>query len=201
MSRILYSDRAAEIIAWVEGRTLGAAERMLSLRSGLDLHAERGGKNSIIVTRLVERDLVVRDIVDSAFGHAGQKCSACSLAIVEAELYDEPEGLHSLDLREQRLWTQKIVADILYINRTITGAIVQRQPFGGCKASSYGGGNKAGGPNYLIQLMRPEQRGLPREGAPVNRAVARLSRQPPLRSDPQQSGHCQRAHRTAQSLA
>ena len=39
----------------------------------------------------------------------------------------------------------------LYINRTITGAIVGRQPFGGFKMS--GGGTKAGGPDYLLQFL------------------------------------------------
>ncbi len=41
----------------------------------------------------------------------------------------------------------------LYINRTITGAIVARQPFGGFKMS--GVGSKAGGPDYLLQFLEP----------------------------------------------
>ena len=41
----------------------------------------------------------------------------------------------------------------LYINRTCTGAIVARQPFGGFKLS--GVGSKAGGPDYLTQFMDP----------------------------------------------
>ncbi|VEP15695.1 Bifunctional proline dehydrogenase/delta-1-pyrroline-5-carboxylate dehydrogenase [Hyella patelloides LEGE 07179] len=41
----------------------------------------------------------------------------------------------------------------LYINRTITGAIVDRQPFGGFKLS--GVGSKAGGPDYLLQFLDP----------------------------------------------
>jgi len=41
----------------------------------------------------------------------------------------------------------------LYINRTITGAIVARQPFGGYKLS--GVGSKAGGPDYLLQFLLP----------------------------------------------
>ena len=40
------------------------------------------------------------------------------------------------------------MAGNLYINRGITGAIVNRQPFGGMKLSAFGGGIKAGGPNY-----------------------------------------------------
>jgi RHH-type proline utilization regulon transcriptional repressor/proline dehydrogenase/delta 1-pyrroline-5-carboxylate dehydrogenase len=39
----------------------------------------------------------------------------------------------------------------LYLNRQITGALVQRQPFGGSRMS--GVGSKAGGPDYLLQFM------------------------------------------------
>ena len=41
----------------------------------------------------------------------------------------------------------------LYINRGITGAMVERQPFGGFKMS--GVGSKAGGPDYLLQFLEP----------------------------------------------
>ncbi len=41
----------------------------------------------------------------------------------------------------------------LYLNRGITGALVERQPFGGFKMS--GVGSKAGGPDYLLQFMDP----------------------------------------------
>jgi RHH-type proline utilization regulon transcriptional repressor/proline dehydrogenase/delta 1-pyrroline-5-carboxylate dehydrogenase len=41
----------------------------------------------------------------------------------------------------------------LYINRSITGAVVERQPFGGLKLS--GIGSKAGGPDYLLQFLEP----------------------------------------------
>src|SRR5690606_2405619 len=49
-------------------------------------------------------------------------------------------------------WLDGVQAGNLYVNRGITGAIVQRQPFGGWKRSSVGPGAKAGGPNYLIGL-------------------------------------------------
>lgn len=68
--------------------------------------------------------------------------------------YGLTAGLESLDPREHELWKNKIQAGNLYINREITGAIVQRQPFGGTKASSFGKGFKAGGPNYLLQLLK-----------------------------------------------
>ena len=47
----------------------------------------------------------------------------------------------------------EIVCGNLYINRPITGAIVQRQPFGGFKMS--GGGTKAGGREYLQNFLLP----------------------------------------------
>lgn len=251
------------------------AKQLLKLRPGLDLMAETGGKNSIIVTAMADRDLAVKDIVQSAFSYAGQKCSACSVLILEEEVYKDPlfkkqlkdatqslrvgsarnpsskinpliyppgnalkkalssleegeewllkpelnqenphllspgikwgvrpgsfiqqtelfgpllavicatdlteainianstsygltAGLHSLDEREHTYWLQHIQAGNCYINRTITGAIVERQPFGGTKASSFGPGAKAGGPNYLKQFLHFEQRSLPQEKA------------------------------------
>ena len=52
----------------------------------------------------------------------------------------------------EQAWTDFEVGN-LYINRTITGAIVARQPFGGFKMS--GVGSKAGGPDYLLQFLEP----------------------------------------------
>ena len=228
-------------------------------RPSLRLFAETSGKNSIVVSALADRDLAIRDIVRSAFGHAGQKCSAASLAILEAEVHDDPTfrrklrdaaaslrtgpstdpasvvtplmskagrdlhralttldtgeswlleprqdtndpclwspgiklgvqpgswfhqtecfgpvlglmrarhldeavafqnavgygltaGLHSLDEGEIATWRERVEAGNLYINRAITGAVVQRQPFGGWKRSAIGPGAKAGGPNYV----------------------------------------------------
>lgn len=253
------------------------ARHFMKLRPGLDLHAETGGKNALIITAMSDRDLAIYDLIHSAFGHAGQKCSACSLAILEAELYEDPQflrqlkegaeslvvgsawnpqakipplirppsevllkgltelepgeswllepkkdphnpklwspgiklgvkagsfmhqtelfgpvlgvmraetldeaihfangtpygltsGIHTLDDREQTYWKERIVAGNLYINRGITGAIVRRQPFGGCKASSFGSGAKAGGPNYVSQFAIASERDLPHEKAPL----------------------------------
>ncbi len=44
--------------------------------------AETSGKNALVVTPSADLDLAVADLVRSAFGHAGQKCSAASLAIL-----------------------------------------------------------------------------------------------------------------------
>ncbi|MEP6478200.1 MAG: proline dehydrogenase family protein [Rhodoglobus sp.] len=53
-----------------------------SWRADLPLLAETSGKNAIIVTPSADLDLAVADVVKSAFGHAGQKCSAASLVIL-----------------------------------------------------------------------------------------------------------------------
>jgi len=65
------------------------ARRFLAWRPDLRLFAETSGKNAMIVTALSDRDQAIRDLVRSAFGHNGQKCSAASLAICEAEVYDD----------------------------------------------------------------------------------------------------------------
>jgi 1-pyrroline-5-carboxylate dehydrogenase len=49
---------------------------------------EMGGKDSILVSEDADLDAAVEGVVASAFGFSGQKCSACSRAIVEAPLYD-----------------------------------------------------------------------------------------------------------------
>jgi 1-pyrroline-5-carboxylate dehydrogenase len=51
--------------------------------------AEMGGKDAIIVDSEADVDSAVLGVVTSAFGFQGQKCSACSRAIVDAAIYDE----------------------------------------------------------------------------------------------------------------
>lgn len=235
-----------------------------SWRPDLPLLAETSGKNAIIVMPSADLDLAASDLIKSAFGHAGQKCSAASLAILvgpvgrskrfarqlvdattslrvgpptdprnevgpvieppqgkldwalttldegerwlvepreldvdgsgrywspgirvgvapgsrmhleeffgpvlgvlharsldeaielqNAVAYGLTAGLHTQDPGDLATWLDRVEAGNLYVNRGITGAIVQRQPFGGWKRSSVGAGTKAGGPNYLIGL-------------------------------------------------
>lgn len=233
------------------------AQQIAHSNPATPLSAETGGKNAIILTASGDRDHAIMNVVASAFGNAGQKCSACSLLLVERSVYEDPNfmsklkdaatsmkvgsvwnagnmvgpmitnqnekllkglelepgeswlvpprfldkkryilaptvkigvrpgsysfrtelfgpmlsvaciesleegigfvnsldygltsGLQSLDEQEQKLWKDSLMAGNLYINRGITGAIVNRQPFGGMKLSAFGGGIKAGGPNY-----------------------------------------------------
>ncbi|MEA3055451.1 MAG: RHH-type transcriptional regulator, proline utilization regulon repressor / proline dehydrogenase, partial [Actinomycetota bacterium] len=72
------------------------ARLFLDWRPDLRLHAETSGKNALVITASADIDLAVRDLVRSAFGHAGQKCSAASLAIVESGVHDDPRFLRQL---------------------------------------------------------------------------------------------------------
>jgi 1-pyrroline-5-carboxylate dehydrogenase len=49
---------------------------------------EMGGKDSILVCKDADLDAAVAAVAASAFGFSGQKCSACSRAIIEAPIYD-----------------------------------------------------------------------------------------------------------------
>lgn len=223
--------------------------------------AEMGGKNAIIVDDDADLDQAVPQILASAFGFQGQKCSACSRAIVVDGIYERfvrrlveaaaslaigpaedprfamgpvvdnaardkimgyvelarqeakilyesqiPQGpcyapivilegvspdhrlaqeeifgpvltlLRAKDFRTAVDWANNsrfaltggvfsrspvhlalardaFKAGNLYLNRGITGALVNRQPFGGFRLS--GIGSKAGGPDYLKQFMEP----------------------------------------------
>src|SRR5690606_2850386 len=69
----------------------GASETARLFRSSrpdLPLLAETSGKNAIIVTPSADLDLAAADVARSAFGHAGQKCSAASLAILVGSVAD-----------------------------------------------------------------------------------------------------------------
>ena len=61
--------------------------RMLEQRPDLFLAAETGGKNATIVTAMADRDQAIKNVIYSAFGNSGQKCSATSLLILEKEIY------------------------------------------------------------------------------------------------------------------
>ncbi len=62
--------------------SIETARLFASWREDLDVLAETSGKNAIVVTPSADVDLAVADVVRSAFGHAGQKCSAASLLIL-----------------------------------------------------------------------------------------------------------------------
>ena len=69
---------------------------MLKDNPKLQLFAETGGKDVTVVTALSDRDQAIKHVLHSAFSHAGQKCSATSLLLLEAEIYDDPAFRKSL---------------------------------------------------------------------------------------------------------
>lgn len=260
------------MIAFTGSRNVGCAINRIAaegLATGPSLKkviAEMGGKNAVIVDTDADLDEAVKGVLHSAFGYAGQKCSACSRAIVLDGVYDRLlprliEAARSLTVgpaddqgtfvppvidREAfdrirryieigkgearcvletdtsaliertggyfigptifadvapaaRIAQEEIFGPVLavirardmnhaieifngtdyaltggifsrspanierarhececgnfYINRKITGALVDAQPFGGFRMS--GIGSKAGGPDYLIQFCEP----------------------------------------------
>ncbi len=87
-----------------------------------------------------------------------------AIAIANDTDYGLTSGLESLDPREQKIWSEKIAAGNLYINRVTTGAIVLRQPFGGIGYSAIGAGIKAGSPNYVLQFCNIKEGNTPTQG-------------------------------------
>ena len=87
------------------------------------------------------------------------------LAVIKAQNFDEAVaiangtnyaltgGLYSRTPSHIQKAQDEFEVGNLYINRSTTGAIVSRQPFGGFKLS--GVGSKAGGPDYLLQFLEP----------------------------------------------
>ena len=72
------------------------ARMFLGWKPEMKLFAETSGKNALIITAAADPDQAVKDLVRSAFGHSGQKCSAASLGIIEAQVYDNPAFLRQL---------------------------------------------------------------------------------------------------------
>ena len=71
--------------------------------------------------------------------------------------YGLTAGIQSLDAAECEYWIENVEAGNLYVNRGVTGAVVNRQPFGGWKKSSVGATAKAGGANYVATLRNWNQ--------------------------------------------
>ena len=83
-----------DLIAFTGSREVGLAINKLAAdtdpaqSSVKRVIAEMGGKNAIIVDSDADLDEAVQAVIGSAFGYAGQKCSACSRAIVHASCHD-----------------------------------------------------------------------------------------------------------------
>jgi RHH-type proline utilization regulon transcriptional repressor/proline dehydrogenase/delta 1-pyrroline-5-carboxylate dehydrogenase len=76
-----------------------------------------------------------------------------ALELANGTPYALTGGLYSRSPQNIARVKREFYVGNLYINRKITGALVDRQPFGGLKLS--GIGSKAGGPDYLLQFVLP----------------------------------------------
>ena len=98
VGQYLIDHKETDLIAFTGSMEVG----LNLLRSAAEVHdgqrnvkgviCEMGGKNAVIVDDDADLDEATRGVVYSAFGYAGQKCSACSRAIVLDKCYDEFVG-------------------------------------------------------------------------------------------------------------
>ncbi|MBI5896624.1 MAG: aldehyde dehydrogenase family protein, partial [Desulfobacterales bacterium] len=99
----LVAHAEVDFVILTGGTATGLA--MLAQRPNMLLSAETGGKNATIVTAMADRDQAIKNVVYSAFGHGGQKCSATSLLILEKEVYDDENFKRQLVDAAQSLQT------------------------------------------------------------------------------------------------
>jgi len=92
---LLVSHPKTRFIAFTGSREVGLRINELAARTQPGqkwikrVVAEMGGKDAIIVDSDADVDKAVDGVLVSAFGYQGQKCSACSRAIVDARVYDQ----------------------------------------------------------------------------------------------------------------
>lgn len=91
----LVQDPRVAVVAFTGSREVGlriveaSARGLPGQRHVRKVIAEMGGKNAIVVDDDADLDQAVAGVVSSAFGFAGQKCSACSRVLVVGDAYDE----------------------------------------------------------------------------------------------------------------
>jgi 1-pyrroline-5-carboxylate dehydrogenase len=115
--------------------------------------AEMGGKDAIIVDRDASLDKAVTGVVQSAFGYQGQKCSACSRAIVDDSVYDEFLG--KLTEKVQALSIGPTDEGNAYMGPVISEkaqkSILEYIDAGKKEGRLLTGGGKADGGGYFVQ--------------------------------------------------
>lgn len=89
---------------------------------------EMGGKDTIVVDNEADLELAAQSIVNSAFGFSGQKCSACSRAVIHEDVYDVVKN-RVIEL------TQALSAGDPATNEHFTGPVIDQAAYD--KISSY----------------------------------------------------------------
>ncbi|WP_300668490.1 proline dehydrogenase family protein [Desulfoluna sp.] len=85
----LATDARVDYVILTGGTETGLA--LLRQKPDMALSAETGGKNATIVTSMSDRDQVIKNVIYSAFGNTGQKCSATSLLVLEKDVYEDAQ--------------------------------------------------------------------------------------------------------------
>src|SRR5579884_1541991 len=115
--------------------------------------AEMGGKDAVIVDRETNLDQAVVGVLYSAFGYQGQKCSACSRAIVDEAVYDE--FLDKLKSKTEALRVGPPEKPENYmgpvINQRAKESILSYIETGKKEGRLIAGGGAASGEGYFIQ--------------------------------------------------
>jgi 1-pyrroline-5-carboxylate dehydrogenase len=115
--------------------------------------AEMGGKDAIIVDRETNLDQAVLGVLYSAFGYQGQKCSACSRAIVDEAVYDE--FLEKLKAKAEALSVGPSDDDKNYMGPVINGrakeSVLRYIETGKQEGRLVTGGGPAEGEGYFIK--------------------------------------------------
>jgi 1-pyrroline-5-carboxylate dehydrogenase len=113
---------------------------------------EMGGKDSIVVAADADLDAAVEGVAASAFGFQGQKCSACSRAIVDAGLYDKFLEKLTARVRQIRIGDPADNAPAgPVINAGALKTISNYMEIGAKEGRVLTGGKRAGGEGYFLE--------------------------------------------------
>jgi len=115
--------------------------------------AELGGKDAIVVDRETNVDEAVKGVLLSAFGYQGQKCSACSRAIVDAAIYDEFVDKLKAAAAALKVGSAEDSGNYMgpVINESAMKSILDYVEIGKKEGRLVAGGGKAPGDGYFVQ--------------------------------------------------
>ena len=114
---------------------------------------EMGGKDAIVVDDEADVDAAVEGVALSAFGYQGQKCSACSRAIVAEKIYDEFLGKLVERVKKMKVGPIEDPANYMgpVINKAAMTSILGYIDHGKKEGRLVAGGKRAEGDGYFIE--------------------------------------------------
>jgi 1-pyrroline-5-carboxylate dehydrogenase len=114
---------------------------------------EMGGKDAIIVDSEADIDAAVEGVAVSAFGYQGQKCSACSRAIVAGDIYDTFLAKLAERVKKMRVGEADDAANYMgpVINQAAMKTILDYIEVGKREGRLVAGGGRAAGDGYFIE--------------------------------------------------